>query len=404
MKINEKLGIPDGINKQATDIFNSVISKLRSVEIPDYKNDDDDVFINLGLYDLKFKDLEIKKVPFDIKLNYYDHLEKPVLIGASYANRSSFFNRDGEIRIKQDTKDSQFLLNLAVGDNLTPSDIEEAIIKDLTPAIVAHEIMHLYDVYKKGSASIKSMSQYSSYQKGGFPPIISDFLYLLYYTTSIENRVRPTELYQILLDEGVTKKDFVNFLNKSNMIKTIDKAKNFSLDDYKNKLNNDRIISNFLDDVVKSGYKRIGGDNAEDVLNILFINISNDALGVASDIVKTYVMQNVMKNPADSFFELIGLSGSGSINKHQQVADRNFERILNDYKKYENNPNGFFVNIQKMLNFVGDKMKRKLFKLYDMVPETLNKSESIINWELYTKLNTNSKIHLTVDFGKFKSK
>jgi hypothetical protein len=68
MKINEKLGIPDGINKQATDIFNSVISKLRSIEIPDYKNDDDDVFINLGLYDLKFKDLEIKKVPFDIKL------------------------------------------------------------------------------------------------------------------------------------------------------------------------------------------------------------------------------------------------------------------------------------------------------------------------------------------------
>jgi len=35
MKINEKLGIPEGINKQATDIFNDVMSKLDSVKIPD---------------------------------------------------------------------------------------------------------------------------------------------------------------------------------------------------------------------------------------------------------------------------------------------------------------------------------------------------------------------------------
>ncbi len=402
MKINEKLGIPEGINKQATYIFNSVISKLKSVDIPFYKNDDD-VFIDLGLYDLRFKDLEIKEVPFSIKLNYYDHLEKPVLMGASYGNMSSFFNRDGKIIIKQEIKDSQFSLNLAVGDNLTPSDIEEAIIKDLTPAIIAHEIMHLYDVYRKGSVSIKSMSQYSSYQKGGLPPILSEFLHLLYYTTSIENTVRPTELYQILLDEGVTKKDFVNFLNKSNMIKTIDKAKNFSLDEYKNKLNNDVIISEFLNEVVKSGYKRIG-DNAEDSLNILFINISNSALEVASDIVKTYVRQSVMDNPSSSFLHLIGLSDSEDFSKHQQIADKNFEKILNDYKKYENNPTDFFLNIQKMLNFVGNKMKRKLFKLYDMVPKTINKSESIINWELYTKLNSNKKVYLNLDFSKFKPK
>jgi hypothetical protein len=402
MEINEKLGIPEGINKQATDIFNSIISKLKSIEIPDYKNDDD-ILINLGLYDLNFKDLEIKQVPFDIKLDYYNHLEKPVLIGASYGNIPSFFNRDGEIRIKQDIKDSKFLLNLAVGDNLTPSDIEGAIIKDLTPSVIAHEIMHLYDAYKKKSTSVRSMSQYSSYKRGGLPPVLSEFLYLLYYTTSIENTVRPTELYGMLLDEGITKKDFVNFLNKSNMIKTIDKAKNFSLDEYKLVLNHDPIISEFLREVVKSGYKRIG-DNAEDSLNILFINISNGALETASDIFNDYFMQSVMDNPANRLLELIGLSDSVDFSKNQQIVDKNFKKILNNYKKYENNPNGFFVNIQKMLNFVGDKMKRKLFKLYDMVPQTLNKSESIINWEIYTKLNANKKIHLTLDFDKFKSK
>jgi hypothetical protein len=402
MKINEKLGIPEGINKQATDIFNSVISKLRSVEIPDYKKDGD-IFINLGLYNLKFKDLDIKKVPFYINLNYYDHLEKPVLMGASYANMSSLFNRNGEIRIKQDMQDSKFLLNLAVGDELTAVDIEEAILKDLTPSIIAHEIMHLYELDKRGSSSVKSMSQYSSYQNSNFPKALSNLLYLLYYTTSIENSVRPVELYQMLLDEGITKKEFVDFLNKSDIIKTINKAKNFSLDEYKKLLNEDPVIYEFVEQAVLSGYDRIGKTNADEALNILFINISSKALDLASDTFRRYIMKNVMENPAVSLFKLI--SGDDNvIEKYQKVADENFDRILKDYSKYENNPNGFFLNIEKRLNFVGDKMKRKLFKLYDMVTENINKSESIINWDMYTKLNSDSKIHLTIDFSKFKNK
>jgi hypothetical protein len=403
MKINEKLGIPEGINKQATDIFNSVISKLGSIKIPDYKNNEDGVFIHLDSYDLNFKDLNIEGVPFNIKLDYYDHLEKPVLIGASYGNAPSFFDRGGQIRVKQEIKDSQFLLNLAVGDNLTPTDIEEAIIKDLTPAIIAHEIMHLYDSYKKGSSTIRSLSQYSSYRKSGFPTIISNFLHLLYYTTSIENTVRPSELYQILLDEGVTKKEFVSFLNQSNIIKTIDKAKNFSLDNFKTELDMDESVIEMVQDAISRGYDSIG-TIAEDALNILFINISGGSMEMAGDIIRSYIKEKVIKNPSALLFGLLGLSDSEDLSKHQELANSNFENIIKDYRKYENNPIGFFVNIQKKLNFVGDKMKRKLFKLYDMVPDALNKSESIINWEMYTKLHSDSKIHLTIDFSKFKSK
>ena len=48
-------------------------------------------------------------------------------------------------------------------------------------------------------------------------------------------------------------------------------------------------------------------------------------------------------------------------------------------------------------------MKRKLYKLYDMVKETTNKS--IINWELHNKINSkNEKMVYTLDFKSFKRK
>jgi hypothetical protein len=270
--------------------------------------------------------------------------------------------------------------------------------------------MHLYSFYKKGHSSIKSISQYSSYQITGFPKILSHFLYLLYYTSPVENLVRPTELYQILLDNNITKKEFVNFLNKSGMIETIKKAEKFSLKDFKEELNKDSEIDEFLKIAVESGYTRIG-DNAEDSLNLLFSNIIRETLETSKYIIKGYIDQNIKTNPLKELFRQLGqkvksLNPSVDIDKIDEIADKNFQKILNSYKKYQNNTDKFFENLEKMLNFVGDKMKRKLFKLYDMVPDTLNKSESIINWEIYNKLNLNKNknIYLVIDFDKFKLK
>lgn len=87
----------------------------------------------------------------------------------------------------------------------------------------------------------------------------------------------------------------------------------------------------------------------------------------------------------------------------EKLANKKFNQMLSKYQKYEKNPQKYFEYLEKKLNFVADKMKRKLYKLYDMVKDTTNKS--IINWDLHNKINSkNEKLVYTLDFKSFKRK
>lgn len=87
----------------------------------------------------------------------------------------------------------------------------------------------------------------------------------------------------------------------------------------------------------------------------------------------------------------------------RKIAGENFDRIVKGYIKYQKNPQKYFEMLEKRLNFVGDKMIKKLAKLYDMTPDTKTQ-ESIINWDLHQELlkKRGTPIHITINFDKFK--
>lgn len=94
--------------------------------------------------------------------------------------------------------------------------------------------------------------------------------------------------------------------------------------------------------------------------------------------------------------------GKGDIKAAEEKANKKFNQILKKYQKYERNPEKYFEYLEKYLNFVGRKTKRKLFKLYDMVE---NDKNSIINWDLHNKINKkNENLVYTLDFKSFKNK
>ena len=410
MKLNEKLGVPEGINKQASKLYNELINDLESYQkgdkglptLSDY-GDDGDTAMLIGRYDLQINDLKLDEVPFLLRFYYVEDIPEPELMAASYGNKHGFTKDKDNIKLKQNYKDSFFLLKVVVGKTSTKDSLISKIKRDLKPDTIAHELMHLYDNFKKGKSSVEDTAEYNSYQKGGFPPIISDFLHLLYYMTSIENIVRPSELYQSLLDNMVSKSNFKDFVEQTKIMKNIRKAENFSLSKFKEELESDIEVNRMVSQAIDNGYQSVGSVS-DDALNLLMINIASGALDSTDSILKSYIAQSARSlNPLETLFALIGGNDSKEMREVEKLANKKFNQMLSKYQKYEKNPQKYFEYLEKKLNFVADKMKRKLYKLYDMVKDTTNKS--IINWDLHNKINSkNEKLVYTLDFKSFKRK
>lgn len=400
MRINEKLGVPAGINAEAKRLHTLIFRDLEKITIPNYKEGEDK--IEVAKYDIKFADLDLKDIPFSIDLVYYKEFNKPKILSVSYGNSFSVFHRDRKIRLKSEAKESTLHLTLAVGDTFTKEEFLDEIKENVTTSCIAHELMHMYENSKLDSKGITKKIQYASYQGVNFGSKISEFTHLLYFTTSIENVVRPTEVYQSILDRGITKDQFEEFLQENEVIKTLKEAKAFSLEKFKGELESDEQVIKIVENAKNSGYKSVGSVS-DDALNLLFMNLVNVALGEGKKIIDIFVSQSQKVSTLDLYRRLIGLAGESKEEDKEtlEIADENFKKLVRGYIKYQNNPMKYFEKLEKMLNFTGDKMLRKIYKLYDMVPDVKSTRESIINWELYTKLNSNG-VHITIDFEKFK--
>lgn len=398
MKINERLGVPNGINDEAKRIYQILLKELDSIQIPDFKGGDN--IIQLFNFDLKFADLEMKDIPFLILIEYFPGVDaKPELVSAAYGSTSTPFHRNKTIRLQSEFERAHFHLKIACGETLTKEDISDAINKKVTTSMMAHELMHLYDHFKKGSSGIKSTVQYASYQSVHLPGSLSRLLFLLYFTSDIENTVRPTEVYQSILDSGISKEGFLKFLEESDVIRLLKEAKNFSLDDFKKKLESDEEVIKLVKEATSTGYDSIGSVS-DDALNLLFINLVNQSFKITDEIIRLYLNKSQKENPLNRIRQLFGLD---SPDESTQIAQENFDRIVKGYIKYQRHPQKYFEVIEKKLNFVGDKMIKKLAKLYDMTPDTKTQ-ESIVNWDLHQEiLKKNGKpLHITINFDKFK--
>lgn len=383
--INEKLGVPEGINLEAERIYKGVISNLDEIFIPEYKPKK--IFIDN--FKVEIKDIKVN-IEFIVNLTVHNNIElnEPKIISYNFNHKTRITDK---LNIKSIIKDPSFSLEIAITDETTKEDIKNLIKDELEVDSIAHELMHLYDIAKSGEKSIEDYSVYSAITMGGFPKKISSFLYLLYYMNVFENAVRPTEMYQMLLNNNVTKDEFLHFVENTDMMKKFRKAENFSIEKFKEELNNDKEVKLFVEKIINESddYERLES-LADDVLNIVLINLSNKII----EDIRFYIQKYV-----DSHSIKMLLYGKDVF----ELANKTFKNIVNRYKKYNKNPSKYFEYIEKNLNFTGNKMKRKIYKLFDMIKDTENKN-SIVNWELHNKIYSKNEIKRTLDFESFKIK
>lgn len=403
MRVNEKLGVPEGINQEANRLYRKLLRDIDDLSLYTFTELDEnesEYLITIGTYNINIQDLKLKSVPFDLKLIYHSEVDKPTMVSASYSTNLRYSDKNDKILIVPNIDDSALSITIAVGDGDSQNlnDIINTIKNELTSKTIAHELMHMYDEHKKKIGSIVSKSEYNSFQNiASFPKLISDFLYLLYYTSSNENTVRPTEIYHDMLEKEITKSDFVNYMKDNDIITKLSNAEKFSMKEFKDKLNNDKEVIETVDKMSNNGYDRIGS-YADDILNLLMINLINENIDTVRNILKNYIDRST------SPFDMLFSSFMGTSSEDNEKADSFFKKIVKSYMKYKNNHDKYFDILEKRLNFAGKKMKRKLYKLYDMLDTDKKKTGDIFNWELHTKINSKNKKNesFILDFKSFK--
>jgi len=363
--LKEAVGVPKGILESSETLYNEVLSELQN--IPDELENETDFEIETDLF---ISDLNINDVFLTISFEEYDKLSEVEYYSMAVAQGTVFNNRVLKLEAQIVPGQVKMFINLAGPEGTTKKEIIELFERKSKEIIssLSHELGHSYNDYKKKYKSIKEVPSYAGIASTSFPfHSIHKFLHYVYFTHAIENLVRPIEVSSLMRSGNIDKEGFYDFLTNNETYKMLKKINNFSYEGMREELKRDS-------EVVKIFLKRIGVENVEslknddelvdELLRIVYVNLTNNT------IVKVKEMMT-----SNQLEEIIGFIG-----KKEKI----FYDMIDYFNKFEKNIKGFYLNEEKKMKKVSEKMMKKLSKLWSLAKE---KNLSIKNWDLHHKIN-----------------
>lgn len=365
--ILEALGVPDFILDAAEIVYIEFMSNLKSIKKIKEKR-----FEFTKNVDFKISDMNVDELKLIIEFHQYD-VDEVALISMGSAIKTKV----EDLRLKSIMDEGKVILKTDFAYDVD-SEIEDVIDlcvrdKDNIVSTLAHELKHSYFNFKKPTESIARRAHYGAYTSLSFPiKEVRDFMFFVYFTTFAENIVRPTEVASLMKSKGIKKEEFMNFLFDNDTYKTLKRIHNWSFEGFKKDLlNNMDEVNKFLE-MVDTDFDELSTDESRvnEVLRLVFVNIGN-RFG-----------QQALQYLANSPIEIIfGLS---------KEKEEYFEKIVDTFRKFDNNINGFYNYNEKMFKTVSKDIMKKLSKLYAMITSD---TQSIKNWDLHHKVNkTNTNI------------
>jgi hypothetical protein len=373
--LTEKLGVPENILEIAQKTYDYIILDLSksTIDIEDvisYNIPVNDVISDMKISNIDIN-INIKTISFDM---IRDERKKEKKIGdiiLSSMNISSRVNtnsKPGKITTNHNSTAS-LNVNLVSIELVVTSDSLLDFMKkgkDNFIASFAHELMHKYHHYKHPTENAIEFFKYDSYSKINLNiKAISDFTHYLYFTHTIENVVRPTEVASKIKSGNISNDKFQEFLNNESVYTMLKTIKNYRIEDLRNGIAKEMDVVNHIIENSLDG-QEFNSDEAkiDKMLELIYISIVNKSMRSFKDFLSS--------SPLDSFF---GMSDD------KQIV---FDKVFSDVTKYQNNINKFYTDTEKMFTFVGDKYLKKISKLYDMTSPT---KDSIKDWDLHQKIN-----------------
>lgn len=373
MKIFERLGVLEEIEPISKELYNKIIkaSQEKNNKISKILGDKTNGVIHLFDYNIHLNNENIK-LKIELSLIFYS-IKKTTLVNVQAISAKGLDIKNKKLQYTHSKlHDLGINLNIYYNGDTTYDQVISVLKKQLKESIISHELKHIYDGLIRPE-SLENRVEYESVKFYSPITAISDFLFLVYYTSNAENSVRPNELYNNLINSGVTKDNFYDTIKSNEIIEKLNKCINLNFEEFKQEILKDPKSKPFIEEFYSKGFKS-SGDISKDILNLLFINIYNGVLSTYSDRMQKYFFRyNIFGDP-------------NQIDKLNKTLTNQYNKFSKKYENYTNDPEKYFEYLIKKLNFVAEKMKRKLYKIYDMMPEEKKSDrKSILNWDIYTK-------------------
>lgn len=368
-EIKEVVGVPAGILKSAEQLYDNLLNALEDTN--------DMEFIFRGTFKeefsfpTKFKINEMDITSVDVLVNYNVIENKEVeLSSAGYMGELGVNYRRFMLIFMNEPNE----VNLSM-DFLIPNDREvvfEELIdymyenKAIITSSLAHELKHAYDSFKRPNRKITTQADYQAnttadgYGIGAF----RKFYMMLYLATTIEQLVKPTEVASRMDLGNINQKDFLEFLLNDRTYNDFNDLRNYSMNELiSDLLKQEKKLRNF------EQFKNLPQDEfINQLLKVGYINLTQEKINS----VKEFVVRD-----NDRLLRKMGLDTPNM---------EYFLKQVDKYTKYADNPKDFFIKEIKFLNIVGDKMIKKLGKLYSIANEDDSEQANIIK-KIYNKVN-----------------
>jgi hypothetical protein len=348
--LHEAVGVPQGIENGAKNLFNDLMKKF---DEGDYR--DKYIFKNTG-GKYSFSDFDFDSINFNIEIVPYRG--DIIQFGGFGFGEKSEVGDTGRLEI--DVSNELYLQATIV----VPEDLESFGADDITElfksqkkkiiSVLSHELKHAYDSFKKPHKTVINTSKYQTYSsfRTNLEPIDS-LIFDLYYINTVESLVRPSEIYTLMREKKISKKDFLDFLQSTDTYKNLLKIRNFSYKKFREDL---KQYKNEIEGIV-SGFDNVDElpDNFEETLDI-FLGAVYKTIG-----------QSVV-----SYAQGIVTTGLGFLSILTGIPENRikiYDKVVKDISKYEENPIKYYEFLEKMFKFEGMKAIKRLSKLYSLATD-----------------------------------
>lgn len=408
-RLNEKMGVPVGIEDAAQKIYNSTISTLSDSGVQEYLNkyieDNERPTFDIPIPSVSYGDETITIVKHTIE--FHNHIDtEPTISSLSVSFGGSPIQGDfTKMKNKKDVVLEIFTHVVFDFEKYSTIDVINYLKhKDRTEYIssISHELMHEYDNRKRKTTSFKDRARYSTESnfRAGVKQI-DDFLHKMYYMNAIESVVRPSQVFTKLKKDGVTKSGFLKAIRNDNTWKSLEDSRDFSVDRMIDDIANDDISMKSIREILDSinGWNLVKGNKDDNyavvdaMLKLVFINILN--------MNREHLDRSIDRLVSHDPFILL-VSGN---EERVHVA---YSNMMKDLDKYKEDHIGYYKSVERYFKTESNKVMRKISKLYDMMPgDVTSNDKSIIDRELHQKINNkksdvvDTKIRESFTFNDF---
>ena len=368
IQANEVVGVPEGIYETAKSIYRKYIESLVEEINLQFGNikiggSSDINFIIMG--DYRVGDISFTGVHFMVTFEF-DKFKKVEIEQMSLAVGDRLTS-DYKVSYKKIGNRIAMGAKYQVPDDVSEEDLINSILKFETKTIssIAHELKHAYDFEKKPIRNAGEKVKYHSIEDFmvSVRPLMK-FKTMLYYSHVVEESVRNSEIYTLMKLKGITKKEFKNFLSKTNTYDFLKYMMNYDYDKFIGEMYNSiKGIESFLS-FVKIDHKDMTDEEKVTAALKKFYQIVSRRRKEFLDSVMMDMQSDLMMMLASSLGIADNIVTMGE-NEAKVKAKKKINKHINSYTDYID----FYQKELSDIKISATNTLKKLGKLYSLAED-----------------------------------